>query len=88
MVERSPPPSPVPVVEPQYPDRFTIDQLLSLHRQLRALAPSGYMLGREFTERLVRLSNQNMGGDVLPDNWRNLTKEQVCTHVYTYVAEM
>ena len=79
MVESSPPPSPVPVLEPKHPDQFTVDQLLSLHQQLLAVAPSGYMLGRELTDTLVRLSNQTMGGEILPDNWRNLSKEQVST---------
>ena len=78
MVESSPPPSPVPVLEPEHPDQFTVDQLLSLHRQLQAIAPSGYILGRELTDTLVTLSNQSMGtGEILPSNWRNLSKEQV-----------
>jgi hypothetical protein len=66
------------VLEPEHPDLFTVDQLLSLHRQLQAIAPSGYMLGKELTDTLVRLSNQTMGsGEILPSNWRNLSKEQV-----------
>ena len=77
MVESSRPPSPVPILEPEHPDHFTVDQLLSLHQQLLAIAPSGYMLGRELTDTLVRLSNQTMGGEILPDNWRNLSREQV-----------
>ena len=77
MMESSPPPSPVPVLEPEHPNQFTVDQLLSLHQQLLAIAPSGYMLGRELTDMLVRLSNQTVGGEILPDNWRNLSKEQV-----------
>jgi hypothetical protein len=69
MVESSPPPSPVPVLEPEHPDLFTVDQLLSLHRQLQAIAPSGYMLGRELTDTLVRLSNQTMGsGEIYQRN--------------------
>jgi hypothetical protein len=66
------------MLEPEHPDLFTVDQLLSLHRQLQAIAPSGYMLGKELTDTLIRLSSQTMGsGEILPSNWRNLSKEQV-----------
>ena len=81
MVEVSPPPSPEPILEPENSDHFTIHQLLSLHQQLKAIAPSGYMLGGELIDTLVRLSNQTIGGDLLPDSWRNLTKEQVSLYV-------
>lgn len=77
MLELSPPPSPQPQVETEHPDHFTVNQLLSLHDQLKAIAPSGFMLGRELINTLMRLTNQTLCGDILPDNWRSLTKEQV-----------
>ena len=79
MLEPSPPASPLPVVEPEHPDYFTINQLLSLQRQLQTMAPSGFMLERDLVDTLMRLANQSLGGDVLPDNWRTITKEQVNT---------
>ena len=77
MLERSPPPSPLPQVEPESPDHFTISQLLSLHRQLKAIAPSGFMLVRDLAGTLLRLAHQSLGGNTLPHNWRALSKEQV-----------
>ena len=78
MLEPSPPPSPVLEVESEQPDHFTIDQLLALHQQLRSIAPSGFILARDLIDTLMRLANQTLGGGILPDNWRNIARKQVC----------
>ena len=83
LVEPSPPPSPQPVMEPEHPNHFTVEQLMSLHQQLKALAPSGFMLSKDLVDTLMRLANQTLGGDKLPDNWKTVTREQVQSHVHT-----
>ena len=77
LLEPSPPPSPQPEVEPEHPNHFTVDQLMSLHHQLKAVAPSGFMLCADLVNTVMRLAGQTLGGDKLPDNWKTVTREQV-----------
>ncbi|CAH2296490.1 sperm flagellar 2 isoform X4 [Pelobates cultripes] len=71
-----PPLRPLPV-EMSINGTLTILQLNNMYEQCMLVAPEGLMSNKLFTEILMDLTSMNIGNDVLPDLWMNLSVSEI-----------
>ncbi|KAL8590470.1 hypothetical protein ACOMHN_011683 [Nucella lapillus] len=73
-------PSPPPIPEPTeqvMADYFTVEQLYTFYQQFSAIAPSGIMSSKSFTDTLENMVSVTHGMEQLPDTWMHITPAQI-----------
>lgn len=73
----TPPPTPPPPIEQPEPAYFTVEQVQHLHQQFHSLSPSGFVLVKVLVDTLQPMVSRSSRGDILPQQWRNASKQQV-----------
>ncbi|XP_076440661.1 sperm flagellar protein 2-like isoform X2 [Babylonia areolata] len=77
-VLKSPSPPSIPqLTEQVIPDQFTVEQLFNLYQQFSAIAPTGIMSSKSFTETLENTVSVTHGMEQLPDMWMHITPAQI-----------
>ncbi|XP_074612593.1 sperm flagellar protein 2-like [Acropora palmata] len=71
-----PPPPPSPIEVP-LSDTFTVSQLMNLHQQLLARAPSGVISNRAFCDTILEIATLTYGMELLPDYWMEINQAQL-----------
>ncbi|XP_069125844.1 sperm flagellar protein 2-like isoform X2 [Argopecten irradians] len=71
------PPTPPPPVELATVDTFTVEQLSNMYKQFTAIAPTGVLSARSFTDTFENIVSVAHGMEQLPDMWMNISSGQV-----------
>lgn len=72
----TPPPRPDPI-ESVTLEHFTIESLYKIFNQFKQVAPEGLVAIKTFVEIFNDLILLNYGSEILPDQWSNMTPQQV-----------